>query len=520
MFMKQIIVLFVALMLLPFSLAQEINYLTWGGSAYDIGVAFIPYNDSVFMIGSSDSFSSNRVGFVVKMTGDKIEFQKIIESSERLWIKKAILWEENIYLVGQVGSTAFENSDAFIAKLDTNGDLKYFKTFGRSFNDEANDITFDNKYLYVVGYTKPTGKTKEGFVAKLTPGGDIVWFIQFGTGNTEAKAVTVSSDAVYVAGTDDDDVFVIKLSKEGELEWAKIWTTDEREDVRDIIFDGLLYVSGSTGESLAFGDGFLLKVSPDGSLINAMNFGLGYQDKIVSVIPNNTELILVGNTGNFETRNKDTFIAKFTRDGKLLWFGKFIGAGSDLITSALMQDSVIYVAGYTESSSWEFVIPNVSEVTKKTLYGTLKISWSNYAPKVTKVALASQPRSVKVMQVEGILNSSHAGDAWFFTFGTKPKKEIPSPTTTTTTTTIMTTTTTTPVPTKTTTTSSSVATTVTVTKTETTTATTTTITPSSTPTTSSSPITTTSEKGGICGPASFLMLFVGTLLIKRRQKNG
>ena len=126
--MRRVVVLFVALILLPLSLAQEINYLTWGGTAYDIGTAFIPYGDSIFMIGSSNSFGENRVGFVVKRSGDKINFQKIIEGPEDIWIKGAVLWEENIYLVGQIGSTTFENSDAFIAKLDVDGNLEYFKS--------------------------------------------------------------------------------------------------------------------------------------------------------------------------------------------------------------------------------------------------------------------------------------------------------------------------------------------------------------------------------------------------------
>ncbi|NJE08509.1 CGP-CTERM sorting domain-containing protein [Thermococcus sp. M39] len=512
--MKRVVVLFVALVLLPLSLAQEIHYLTWGGSAYDIGTAFIPYGDSVFMIGSSNSFGENRVGFIVKMTGGNLDFQKIIEGSDDIWIKGAVLWKDNIYLVGQIGSTAFDTLDAFIAKFDVDGNLEYFKTFGRSFNDEANDIAFDDEYLYVVGYTKPTGKTKEGFVAKLTADGNIVWFVQFGTGNTEAKAVAVSSEAVYVAGIDNNDIFVAKFSKDGEMEWAKIWVTDGREDVNDAVFDDVLYVSGSTGESLAFGDGFLLRIAPDGSLISGMNFGLGYQDDITTIIPNGTELILLGNTGNFEARNMDTFIAKFTREGELIWFGKFIGSGSDLIISAIMKESVLYVAGYTESPSWDFVIPNVSDVTKKTLYGTLKISWSNYKPRTSKVALASQSRSVRLLPVKGTLNAPQAGDAWFFTFGSKPKKETPTPTPITTTTTKTTTT-----PTKTTTTPSTTTTTTVITKTETETTTTPTTTTSSTPTTttSSSTTTTTSEKGGICGPASFLVLFVGALLMKRRR---
>ena len=513
--MRRVVVLFVALILLPLSLAQEINYLTWGGTAYDIGTAFIPYGDSIFMIGSSNSFGENRVGFVVKRSGDKINFQKIIEGPEDIWIKGAVLWEENIYLVGQIGSTTFENSDAFIAKLDVDGNLEYFKTFGRSFNDEANDVAFDDEYLYVVGYTKPTGKTREGFVAKLTPSGNIVWFVQFGTGNTEAKAVTVSSDAVYVTGTDDGDVFVAKFNKEGGLEWAKVWTTNEREDVSDISLNDFLYVSGSTGESLAFGDGFLLKVSPDGFLIKGMNFGLGYQDDITAIIPNGTELILLGNTGNFETRNVDTFIAKFTMDGDLIWFGKFIGSGSDLITNAIMEDTVLYIAGYTESPSWEFVIPNVSDVTKKTLYGTLKISWGNYRPRVSKNALVSQPRSVKLTPVKGIFDAPQAGDAWFFTFGSRPEKETPTPTPTptpTTTTTPITKTTVTSTTITPTTTTSSTTATITKTKTETSTITSSTF----------STTTTTSEEdgNGICGPASFLILFVGTLLIRRGQKDG
>jgi hypothetical protein len=142
--------------------------------------------------------------------------------------------------------------DAFVTKLDANGNTVWAKHFGgTSYNYGEGLAVTSTGYVYLDGafsgtvafgsttLTAPTGSTTgDGFVAKLTSNGSVVWARAIGgnqnyeailslgvdaTGNVYAEGgfegtVTIGSSTLTSAGY--YSMFVTKLSSGGAVQWA------------------------------------------------------------------------------------------------------------------------------------------------------------------------------------------------------------------------------------------------------------------------------------------------------------
>ncbi len=149
------------------------------------------------------------------------------------------------------------SSDIFISKLDTDGNFVWAKNMGGTSSDQGNSIALDaTGHIYITGFFNDTADfdpspaafnlTSEGsqdiFVSKLDTNGNFVWAKQIGGTNfenTNAMAVDATGD-VYVIGnfygtvdfdpgpatftlstTGGSDIFVSKLTTDGDFVWAK-----------------------------------------------------------------------------------------------------------------------------------------------------------------------------------------------------------------------------------------------------------------------------------------------------------
>jgi probable HAF family extracellular repeat protein len=125
----------------------------------------------------------------------------------------------NIYVVG-ITFGAFDvpvvgnSDDAFVAKFDSNGAIKWARNFGTSSTDSATDAAIDEHgNVYVIGYTygslaeqnqgSPTSFARSDvFLRKYDSNGNQLWTRQFGTtGYDEGLAVSYNGQGgIYIAG--------------------------------------------------------------------------------------------------------------------------------------------------------------------------------------------------------------------------------------------------------------------------------------------------------------------------------
>ena len=128
------------------------------------------------------------------------------------------------YIVaGWTKSQDSENEEAWILKLDTDGNIIWSKTYNGYKICTAFSIqqTADMGYI-VAGRTTSLGTNKvDAWITKLYSDGNVEWNKSFGgSGNDIANSVQQTSDGGYiVAGEKNDAYWVFKLDQSGKMQW-------------------------------------------------------------------------------------------------------------------------------------------------------------------------------------------------------------------------------------------------------------------------------------------------------------
>jgi hypothetical protein len=179
--------------------------------------------------------------------------------------------------------TSNGNYDAFVLKLNTNGDFVWAKSFGSSNWEDCTAIEVDNlgnvvatgAFYFTVDFDPNAGnfsltsaQNKDIYILKLDTNGDFVWAKQVAgaTGDDYATAIDIDTqNDIYVTGVfwqsaDFDpssavltlnavggwDAFILKLDELGSLDWVKTFGGVSTDGGNDIAIDnnGAIYTSG------------------------------------------------------------------------------------------------------------------------------------------------------------------------------------------------------------------------------------------------------------------------------------
>lgn len=298
-------------------MAQTVDFAqAYGGSDYDYGLSITSdsagnsYTSGYFQglvdfdkstnVNELESYGS-RDGFILKLdAAGNFIWVKQMACSNPVYINKIVLNAlGELYAVGYFKGTmtldtssgtmslvSSGNFDAFVLKLDVNGNAIWAQKFGYFERDEANDIIIDaNGDLLVIGgftrkvdfdnsdavfeLTSFSTDNQDIFLLKLSPDGDFIWVKQFGgTGEDYAESITVGqSGAIYMTGYYKrgaadfdpgpdtfilpnpgvyDKIFVLKLTGDGDFVWVK--QTDgfhfTRGNTIDVDADENVYIGG------------------------------------------------------------------------------------------------------------------------------------------------------------------------------------------------------------------------------------------------------------------------------------
>ncbi len=237
----------------------------------------------------------------------------------------------NVYLTGSYNSSDFSmgaasnilpaavNGDAYLVKLDSNGDLIWAKSIGGTDNDDANGVIVDGyNNVYVVGFFNgsanfdPNGTAmlsvagvSDIFLAKYDTAGNYIWARRMG-GADDEYGYDVAADAmgnVYVAGAFNGtisfdgtaatlssfagrDGVLVKYDSAGNYVWSKSIGGANWDEMYGVAVDGgnNVHITGGFQDAVAFGPGvtltsegggdvFVAKYDPAGDYIWAKNMG-------------------------------------------------------------------------------------------------------------------------------------------------------------------------------------------------------------------------------------------------------
>jgi hypothetical protein len=272
--------------------------------------------------------------------------------------------------------------------------LKAQTTLGGSDYDQANKFipTNDGGFM-VCGVTfsndgdfhVPPQNNGDAFIAKYNKSWQLQWTKTFGgTGFDAFNNIAQTIDGGYIAagqtGSNDgdvsgnhgmNDVWVVKLSASGKIEWQKCFggTGDEfGEAVVQTFYGGYAIacftnsndgnVSGNHNIDGNF-DGWLIQLGFNGKLLQQHCYGGSDFDGFFSMVKSdNGSLILSGVTGSFDgdiTGNhgaSDAWVVKVNLSGKIIWQKAVGGSGDENISSnniATTADGNVVIDGGSNS---------------------------------------------------------------------------------------------------------------------------------------------------------------------------
>jgi hypothetical protein len=267
--------------------------------------------------------------------------------------------------------------DAFLAKMDADGNELWIKSFGGQSDNAAFDVSTDSEgNIVLIGYFQGAGVnsfdadpgpnefllaqvspllSRDCFIIKLTSGGDFIWAKQIsnpggGFINEDARTLNIDeNDNIFLAGnflwadfdpgpgdqtilSSDDggssDGFLLKLNSAGEFQWVKT-------------FDG---------------DGYATIESMDMDASGNIYLG-GRFDEFVDMDPSSGEDIITA-LGSF-----DVFFVKLDPNGNYLLGNHIGGTGLDVINQVNEINGDIFISGGYENTIDLDQGPGTSEIT-------------------------------------------------------------------------------------------------------------------------------------------------------------
>jgi uncharacterized delta-60 repeat protein len=273
------------------------------------------------------------------------------------------------YIVtGSTGSHFTGEANVLILKLDSNGNVTWEKAYSIKENDSAYSIqeTSDGGYI-VAGNTYSVVRSDDDsdmWILKLDSNGNVTWEKTYGGRESDgATSIQETSDGGYIVagstrsfGAGNNDIWVLKLDGNGNIFWQKTYG-GTHSDVADSIqeaSDGGYIVAGST---YSFSAGFLdsdvwvLKLNGTGNVIWQKTYSGSGSDSATSIQKTSDgSYIVTGGTHPFGVDTSDAWVLKLDGNGNISWQKTYGGSKRDNARSILeTSDGGYIVAGGTES---------------------------------------------------------------------------------------------------------------------------------------------------------------------------
>lgn len=283
--------------------------------------------------------------WVIKLKADSsVEWQKTYGGSADLAYSVQQTADGGYIVAGYAYINGSAFTDAWLLKLNADGSVAWQKTYGGAGADYASAIqqTDDGGYI-VAGSTDSFGAgTSDAWVMKLNANGIVVWYKTYGgTASDYAYAIQQTADGGFIVTgstcsfcNGGDNAWVLKLDATGSVEWQKTYGGTDVRSVQQTT-DGGFIVAGDT---YSFGagnsDASVMRLNADGSVAWQNSYGGSGSDHAGSVQQTaDGGFIVAGYTNSFGAGSYDAWAFKLNAEGSIAWQKTYGGAGRDYADS-------------------------------------------------------------------------------------------------------------------------------------------------------------------------------------------
>jgi len=340
---------------------------TYGGSNQEKTSFIQQTNDGGYIVLGQISAIDAEDIWVLKLASDgEIEWQKTYGYSSWETDRSIRQTNDGGYIVAyEIAIYGAGGPDIRILKLTSDGEIEWRKIYGGDKSDSASFIQQrgDGGYI-VLGQTESFGAGGDDiWILKISSDGEIEWQRTYGGDDSDyAHSFQQTNDGGYIVGgntrsfaAENGDIWILKISSDGEIEWQRTYGGSDSDSASFIqqTDDGGYIVLGQTSSFGAGGeDIWVLKLTSDGEIEWQKTYGGSSRGK-ASFIQQTDDggYIVLGQTSSFDDGGEDIWVLKLTSDGKIEWQKTYGGDYSTDIAHTIQQtnDGGYIVAGDTNS---------------------------------------------------------------------------------------------------------------------------------------------------------------------------
>ncbi len=270
----------------------------------------------------------------------------------------------NFVCMGQTINFGSGNYDAYLVKINPNGDTIWTKAVGGPLIDLAGNITvLPNDDLVILGALDSIGfGLTDVYLTKIDKNGILKWSRIYDGANT-CSVIAIeqtSTGGFLLAGSTknysggDFDIFIIKTDSLGNLDWAKTYGGSSDEGSSRIVKLGNSYIISFSTKSFGQGgyDIGLLRIDESGSVQSAKIYGTVTDESSASLsLTTQGDIAFTGHFGAITGTNTDGLLILADSTGNFMWCKKYGSTDIDAISAAQTYDNGFILAGSTQSFS-------------------------------------------------------------------------------------------------------------------------------------------------------------------------
>ena len=287
-----------------------------------------------------------------------------------------------LYVAGTVGGSLDGQphagaDDAYIKRLAHDGSPAWTRQLGTAAGTRGTGVWANASGVLLAGYTSgalPGASAHAGtdaYAAWTHADGTPGWTHQFGASSADQALAASGGPAGGVVGgftygafpghasAGDGDIFVRALDGAGAERWTTQFGSTGFEAAYALsVADGTTYVAGLTTGTLpgqvanASHDAYVARLGADGTVLWLHQFGTAGADQAFGIAADATGATVTGLTtgafpGHTAAGGIDTFVARLSTDGDLLWTQQFGTPADDRTTAIAGHADGWVVAGVT-----------------------------------------------------------------------------------------------------------------------------------------------------------------------------
>lgn len=257
-------------------------------------------------------------------------------------------------------SKSFGNGDnAFYMKISSTGSIQWVKNWGGSGIERAQDIIqlSDGKYV-LCGYTTTSpARYYDAFILKIDQNGNTLWSKTYGTtAYDDANSIKVLPDDGFImGGQSNNDLYLIRTDQNGDSLWTKRLGTTGVDNIECINYsqggNGFIIAGTTTGLGAGGEDAYIVVTDTGGTQLWSKTIGGTLNDGFHRVEQTTDGgYVASGTSSEGPWANPNIWIVKLDVNGNTSWQNYFGGNNHDHGYSGQQtSDGGYIVVGHTHS---------------------------------------------------------------------------------------------------------------------------------------------------------------------------